>query len=76
MDWIQVAHDKGPTVGSCVHDNVPLDSKKGRVLLEQLKNYSMPSKEQFCFMELVLYSPYLKENTTRNHYKYQSVNAD
>jgi len=39
VDWMHLAEDGGPVVGSCEHCNEPLGSMKGRKFLDLLSDY-------------------------------------
>jgi hypothetical protein len=39
LNWIQLAQDKSPVVGSCEQGNVPSGSIKDRKFLDQMNEY-------------------------------------
>jgi len=45
MDWIHLAQDRGPMVGSCEHGNEPSDFMKGREFLNQVNDYYLLKKD-------------------------------
>jgi hypothetical protein len=57
MDWIQLAQDGAPMVGSCEYAIKPSSSRKFWVILEQLSYWWFPKKDSAPWSWLISYLP-------------------